>query len=100
MGSDIRKLMHSIVSIQLLRAVAALAVTLCHFSLLRLYLFGLQNEPLPLHFLASGVDLFFVISGFIIVHSSVALFDRSGGWRTFLMRGLARITPLYWATTA
>ena len=92
--------MHTIPSIQLLRAVAALSVTLCHFSLLRLYLFGLQNEPLPLHFLASGVDLFFVISGFIIVHSSVGLFDQSGGWRIFLMRRLARITPLYWATTA
>jgi peptidoglycan/LPS O-acetylase OafA/YrhL len=47
----------------------------------------------------SGVDVFFVISGFIMVHASRRLFGaRDAPWR-FLSHRLARIVPLYWAMT-
>jgi exopolysaccharide production protein ExoZ len=50
----------------------------------------------------AGVDIFFVISGFVMLHASDALFSRGLlGIRRFLARRIARIVPLYWtATTA
>ena len=47
----------------------------------------------------AGVDVFFVISGFVMVHASARLFAMPGGRGVFLRRRLARIVPLYWATT-
>jgi len=91
--------MRAIISVQALRAIAALAVALCHFDILRVQLHGLKG-PYPLEQLASGVDLFFVISGFVMVYSSGDLFATRGGAMTFFARRLARITPLYWLMTA
>jgi peptidoglycan/LPS O-acetylase OafA/YrhL len=65
--------------IQVLRAVAALAVVATHASAFR--------ES------AWGVDLFFVISGFIMCFTT----ERSG--RNFLAKRVVRIVPLYWAGT-
>ncbi len=48
----------------------------------------------------AGVDVFFVISGFVMVHASARLFGVAGARGVFLRRRLARIVPLYWATTA
>lgn len=49
----------------------------------------------------SGVDLFFVISGFVMICSSRNLFDKLDGWKAFSFRRITRIVPLYWlATTA
>ena len=47
----------------------------------------------------AGVAIFFVVSGFIMVHASQDLFGQEGAWRLFLKRRLARIVPLYWAMT-
>jgi exopolysaccharide production protein ExoZ len=47
----------------------------------------------------AGVDVFFVISGLIMVHASQNLFGRWGAGRLFLRRRLARIVPLYWLVT-
>ncbi len=47
----------------------------------------------------AGVDIFFVISGFVIVHASAKLFAMPGGAKTFLRRRLQRIIPLYWLMT-
>ena len=43
-----------------------------------------------------GVDLFFVISGFVIVHASKNLFGAPGGRARFLAHRAARVVPLYW----
>src|SRR5688572_9349206 len=62
----------------------------------------LGGEPAPFNHLvlgAAGVDLFFVISGFVMVYSSESLFGRREGPLRFLLRRLARIAPLYWAVT-
>ena len=47
-----------------------------------------------------SVDLFFVISGFIMVYASQRLFARPGGAREFLRRRLVRVAPLYWVCTS
>jgi peptidoglycan/LPS O-acetylase OafA/YrhL len=50
--------------------------------------------------LDAGVDLFFVISGFIMVHASQRLFAMPGAGSNFISRRLIRIVPLYWLMTA
>lgn len=88
--------------IQALRAVAALSVVIFHTSHDALTLSpgnrvisAIANAmPWP-----AGVDIFFVISGFVIAHSSARLFARPGAQRIFLARRLARIVPLYWLIT-
>ncbi len=50
---------------------------------------------------AAGVDLFFVISGVVMIAASARLVARPDGWRVFLRRRVERVAPLYWlATTA
>jgi exopolysaccharide production protein ExoZ len=48
---------------------------------------------------ASGVDIFFIISGFVMVISSRRLVDRPGAWLIFLRHRVVRIVPLYWLLT-
>ena len=66
-------------SLQVLRAVAALAVVTfhCHWT-------GVASF---------GVELFFVISGFVICHAAAR------DPRHFLARRAARVVPLYWLAT-
>ncbi|MEY2954329.1 MAG: hypothetical protein RLZZ401_2416 [Pseudomonadota bacterium] len=46
-----------------------------------------------------GVDLFFVISGFVIAHAALSGYAQGGNWRQdFMLRRLRRIAPLYLAT--
>lgn len=71
-------------NIQALRAVAALMVVHAHAA---------GALGLPFRGGAHGVDLFFVISGFIIAY--VAATDSS----QFLTRRLIRIVPTYWIST-
>lgn len=89
--------------IQWLRAIAAGFVVVEHSrnAIASAYL-GLSPaaSPLSLFPFSAGVDLFFVISGFIMAYSSAPLFGREGGWRVFLLRRTARIVPLYWLTTS
>lgn len=89
--------------IQWLRAAAALLVVAEHLKnevLFRLQGLDPAQHYAPLFPFAAGVDIFFVISGFVIAHSSAGLFGRPGAWRVFLARRLARIVPLYWLLSA
>jgi peptidoglycan/LPS O-acetylase OafA/YrhL len=90
-------------SVQALRALAALAVVGYHATIL----WHDRAAPLPMAAPVhpwengnAGVDLFFVISGFIMVFSSRRLVGRQDGWRRFLELRLIRIVPLYWVATA
>ena len=47
----------------------------------------------------AGVDVFFVISGFVMAYSSAVMFGRPGAVRSFLARRVARVVPLYWLFT-
>jgi exopolysaccharide production protein ExoZ len=87
----------SLVSIQAVRAIASLLVFWGHaINAVNLEV-AAEFPPLYGQF---GVDLFFVISGFVMVYASERLFGRAGAPITFFTRRLARIVPLYWATTA
>jgi peptidoglycan/LPS O-acetylase OafA/YrhL len=48
---------------------------------------------------SAGVDLFFVISGAVMVLSTRSLATRPDAARTFCIRRLRRIVPLYWLLT-
>ena len=86
----------SLVSIQALRAIAALLVFWGH-AINAVHLKGEADFP---HLYGPfGVDIFFVISGFVMVYSSERLFGQPGAPITFFARRLARIVPLYWAAT-
>jgi exopolysaccharide production protein ExoZ len=90
----------AISGIQLLRALAATAVVASHVQYDFVNRQALPHAlPIYLSFLAAGVHLFFVISGFIMVYSSERLFGRPGGSAEFLGRRIARIVPLYWTVT-
>lgn len=81
-----------IVPIQGLRAVAALGVAFAHFHNAFLQV-GSDNTMGVFGF---GVDLFFVISGFIMLHVSRDAFGSAAAGARFLYRRLIRIVPLYW----
>ena len=75
-----------IFSVQYLRAIAAVSVVVSH------QLGGLSALGAGAH----GVDLFFVISGFIIFSLTE---EQAVGPRRFMLDRLARIAPLYWLAT-
>jgi len=76
----------TIVGIQALRFFAALGIV------------GLHTGKIPGAAMA-GVDLFFVISGFIMVVTSDKLFATRGGALTFWRNRAERILPMYWLAT-
>lgn len=85
--------------VQLLRGVAVCGVLTHHVLEESQPLFG-GNLPAPLVLLgASGVDLFFVISGFVMVYTTQEAFGQNGAAADFFMRRVLRIVPFYWLCT-
>lgn len=85
-------------SIQALRATAAISVVLFHAALIfsSPKYFGPLAFGGALNWGAHGVDLFFVISGFIMGHIHYEDFMRGGGARRFLASRVSRIYFPYW----
>jgi len=82
-------------NIQALRAIAANLVLISHlFIVEQKYSHYGSVLPADAHFGAFGVDLFFVISGFIM-----AMIARNVSWQRFLIDRAARIFPPYWFYT-
>jgi peptidoglycan/LPS O-acetylase OafA/YrhL len=85
--------------LQVLRGVAALLVGWCHLK----YNLGLTHEQLVrLPLVASdlgaiGVDIFFVISGFVIAMTAE---NTGGNGRAFFAHRIARIVPLYFTVSS
>jgi peptidoglycan/LPS O-acetylase OafA/YrhL len=79
-------------AVQALRAAACVMVVIYHAVTCQ----PGREQSMPN--LAAGVDLFFVISGYVMVVSSRRLVGR-GGWRRFLLHRARRIVPLYWLLT-
>jgi len=79
--------------LQILRFIAAFAVVLFHIG--NGYENEYGNESNFFSIGATGVDLFFVISGFIIAYTT----DETKGAWWFIRRRLVRIVPLYWLLT-
>jgi peptidoglycan/LPS O-acetylase OafA/YrhL len=92
-----------------LRGLAAPLVAIFHFKLNNAF-FQLDHTPSPAarslgRFIDHGylgVDLFFVLSGFVMAISYGRMFENGFSWSgyaLFLRRRLARVYPLYLATT-
>jgi exopolysaccharide production protein ExoZ len=80
-------------TIQALRAFAAIGVISYHINYMINRLgYKNQNEGIGI----MGVDLFFVISGFIMVFTCYKLFKKPKTPIIFLTRRLTRIIPIYW----
>jgi exopolysaccharide production protein ExoZ len=86
-------------TIQALRAVAALFVVVFH----AFETWGERVDPTAPDVNwengAAGVDIFFIISGFVMVISSRRLVAQASGWLIFLRHRVVRIVPLYWLLT-
>jgi exopolysaccharide production protein ExoZ len=84
---------HRIVTLQYLRAIAATAVVVHHFIGPAYFETGLKQ---PASIGEAGVDLFFVISGFIMWATTGR---RQIGPKEFIWHRIIRIVPLYWIFT-
>ena len=87
-------------NVQALRGIAASMVAVDHLAQ-----YELQLTPSP-HFLLwfkwigpTGVDLFFAISGFIMLVTNFRAFGEPDAPRYFLSRRIIRIFPVYWFVT-
>ncbi|MDX6040417.1 acyltransferase family protein [Scandinavium lactucae] len=83
-----------LLSIQLLRGLAALLVVLHHIAF-KEKVYGVNGLEW-LHIGASGVDLFFIISGFIMCY---ATHNKEMSFSKFIFLRFERIIPLYWLFT-
>ena len=82
-------------SLQYLRALAAILVAIGHaVQIIPIYGRGNIVRDLPIG--GAGVDIFFVISGFIMCHIHAS--RPTSGW-AFFKRRLARVGPAYWIVT-
>jgi exopolysaccharide production protein ExoZ len=88
--------MNRIESIQFLRGIAAFAVVIFHACLLSVdYAGGIVYQP-GLVIGKAGVDLFFVISGFVMISSTYDRFDDPSIQIRFIIQRVSRIFPPYW----
>ena len=83
---------HVYLNLDAIRGVAAISVMLYHFSP-----FLAAGKVLPSSYLA--VDLFFLLSGFVIAHAYDRKIENGMGFGTFLLIRLIRLYPLYLAGT-
>lgn len=98
--------MRPIQSIQVLRGVAACLVAACHAAMFTDSAARASTDPAAFHLgdwlnLSAGrfgVDLFFVISGFIMMVATEPEAKRHAG--AFLARRALRIFPLWWVCSA
>ncbi len=88
----------TVTSIQVMRGLASLLVVIAH-TYIHLNVRGHISENGYFKLGKIGVDIFFVISGFIMVYITWNRFGESGEAIRFLMRRFIRIVPLYWIYT-
>jgi peptidoglycan/LPS O-acetylase OafA/YrhL len=81
------------VQLDALRGIAVLMVVLFHFTTRFGELYGHPSDvPFSFYFGQYGVDLFFIVSGYVIFMTV-----KSGiGWQDFLVSRFARLFPAYW----
>ncbi|MDR3576833.1 MAG: acyltransferase, partial [Anaerolineaceae bacterium] len=98
MSQKPKKTRPSFRGLQVLRAVAAFLVVVTHSGF-----YASERLSKGFHFWgrgAVGVDIFFVLSGFVMYYSSAPLLANRDGWKIFSERRLVRIVPLYWLATS
>ncbi|MEM9138885.1 MAG: acyltransferase [Pseudomonadota bacterium] len=82
-------------ALQTLRALAALLVAAFHLHAAAVNETGTSGPFILFQRGEAGVDLFFVLSGFIITHAALSRPDQTG--RQFLAARFWRVVPPYWA---
>ena len=84
--------------IQLLRFVAALMVIILHST----FYTSERLDPGTTVYNQGfyGVNLFFAISGFVMIISSEKLLGNPRGWMIFGVKRIIRIVPIYWIVTS
>lgn len=83
-------------SIQVMRGIACLLVLAFHVALQLDTYYDISWPKLLFSQGYAGVDLFFVISGFVIAYSSQSFIGRPTFFWQFWLKRLVRIYPLYW----
>jgi peptidoglycan/LPS O-acetylase OafA/YrhL len=83
--------------IQALRFVAALLVVITHSTFYATERLGVGGHVWERG--VCGVDIFFVISGFVMVASTRKTWGRDDAWKVFALRRIIRIVPMYWLAT-
>jgi peptidoglycan/LPS O-acetylase OafA/YrhL len=82
-----------LVELDAIRGLAALAVVICHFTYGYNRLWGHDESfSFSVPWGASGVQVFFVLSGFVILMS----LERAGSVRDFAVNRAIRLYPAYW----
>ena len=94
---DLPKETDNLPSIHFLRGIAALVVCVMH---LNGEAHKMLPQPLNVKTWISGVDIFFVISGFIMIYTNDKGFGSLESSITFMFRRLIRIVPMYWLFTS
>jgi peptidoglycan/LPS O-acetylase OafA/YrhL len=75
-----------LIELDSLRGIAALLVVLFHFTLYR------EQAKYGFRFGVTGVDLFFIISGFVILLT----LEKTKSWKDFVISRFSRLYPAYW----
>lgn len=86
-------------SIHLLRAVAAISIAAEHVNRITELYLKRNLHFSPPRYGDWGIDLFFVISGFVIFHVHKKDFGQPKKLKSYLIKRFLRIYPLYWITT-
>lgn len=82
--------------IQMLRGIASMLVVLFHMTFNFSEIFHRSSFFNIFDFGSSGVDIFFVLSGFIIAYANIGFVARPTKAATFVKRRFVRIFPIYW----
>jgi exopolysaccharide production protein ExoZ len=92
----------TIINLQIARFVAAMLVLFSHVQheAQKPSVLNVQGyQPWDFIYFAGGVDIFFIISGFIMYHIAQKEFGRPGAAMHFIVRRLLRVVAPYWICT-
>lgn len=86
--------------IQAFRGIASIGVLLTHCGVIFQDQLGRPFLNNIFAFGGAGVDFFFVLSGFIIFYIHEKDIDKPDRFKSFLLKRLSRVYPLYWFVVA
>lgn len=87
-----------LISVQALRGLAALVIVIGH-SIMEVQQVISGFPPLPFNF-GFGVDIFFIVSGFVMALTHEKVLASNSPFTTFITKRAIRVIPLYWIYTS